>query len=142
MKRYAKGYTQGVFDMFHVGHLNLLNNAKKRCETLFVGVNSDRLVREYKHRAPVIPDAERCQIVQNIAAVDSVLLADTLDKMEMHRLLGFDVVFVGSDWEGNPRWQAAERALSAAGVDVVYLPYTRGVCSTDLRDIKDRRIEE
>lgn len=142
IKTYAKGYTQGVFDMFHVGHLNLINNAKKRCEALCVGVNSDRLVLEYKHRAPIIPENERCQIVRNIAAVDSVLIADTLDKMRMHQALGFDVVFVGSDWEGDARWQETENALRAIGVDVVYLPYTRGICSTALRRVKSQSVEE
>ena len=83
MKQYQLGYTQGVFDMFHIGHLNLLNHAKDCCERLIVGVNSDELVRSYKHKAPVIPEEERRLIVENIKAVDRAVIADTLDKVEM-----------------------------------------------------------
>ena len=97
MKKYKTGYTQGVFDMFHVGHLNLLNNAKEYCETLIVGVNSDKLVQNYKHKTPVINENDRMEIVRNIKSVDKVILADTLDKMEMLKKIHFDAIFIGSD---------------------------------------------
>lgn len=132
MKRYQLGYTQGVYDMFHVGHLNLLNHAKERCERLLVGVNSDELVREYKHKKPVIPQEERRLIIENIKAVDEAVIADTLDKVEMLRRYGFDAVFIGDDWKGNSRWTSTEAELAKYGVDVVYLPYTQGVSSTML----------
>lgn len=142
MKPYAKGYTQGVFDMFHIGHLNLLNNAKKYCETLCVGINTDRLVREYKQKSPIIPEDARGKIVENIKAVDSVILVDTLDKVKLHAQIGFDAVFIGSDWKGTPRWEETERTLKKLGVDVVYLPYTAKVRSTDLRKVENRHVEE
>jgi glycerol-3-phosphate cytidylyltransferase len=140
MKKYSVGYTQGVYDMFHVGHLNLLNHAKELCDVLIVGVNSDRLVNEYKHKKPVIPEEERLYIVSNIKAVDKAVLTDTLDKVSAFRQLHFDAVFIGDDWKGNARWEETERELKPLGAEVVYLPHTPDVSSTGLRIIKDDRV--
>ena len=142
MKKYKIGYTQGVYDMFHIGHLNLLNNAKNYCDYLIVGVNSDNLVEQYKHKVPVINQEERRIIVENIKAVDACEIVDTLDKVENYRRLHFDAIFIGDDWKGNARWAKTEEDLKPFGVDVVYLPHTEGVCSTDLRKVEDQHVGE
>ena len=139
MKKYKIGYTQGVYDMFHIGHLNLINQAKERCEYLIVGVNSDQLVERYKNKTPVICQEDRRTIVANIKAVDQAVIADTLDKTEMLKQLGFDAVFIGDDWKGSERWQKTEEELSRFGVDVVYLAHTPDISSTALRKVKYNR---
>ncbi len=135
MKKYKRGYTQGVFDMFHVGHLNLLRGAKEYCDYLVVGVNSDRLVEEYKKKTPVFCESDRKFIVENIKAVDETHIVDTLDKVVQFKSFGFDAIFIGDDWKNDERWKKTEEDLSAYGVDVIYLPYTKGVSSTILRDV-------
>lgn len=141
-KHYKIGYTQGVFDMFHIGHLNLLNNAKAHCDYLIVGVNSDELVKSYKHKTPVICEAERAEIVRNIRAVDEVVIAHTLDKEVALAKCHFDAIFIGDDWKGNPRWEQTGRDLARHGVDLVYLHYTNGISSTLLRLEKGMKVEE
>ena len=133
-KKYQIGYTQGVFDMFHIGHLNLLQNAKEQCEYLIVGVNADNLVKEYKHK--------RKKIVDAIRYVDSSILSYTLDKIVMYEQLHFDVIFIGDDWKGNERWKQTEEDLKNYGVDVVYLPYTEGISSTELLKTEGKRVYE
>ena len=142
MKKYKVGYTQGVYDMFHIGHLNLLNRAKEQCEYLIVGVNADQLVREYKNKTPVINEAERAEIVRNIKAVDEVVLAYTLDKEKALEMYHFDAIFIGDDWKGNPRWEQTRETLAKHGVDLVFLPHTDGVSSTDLRGVEEKKVEE
>lgn len=142
MKKYKIGYTQGVYDMFHIGHLNILNHAKELCEYLVVGINSDTLVQSYKHKTPVICEKERMEIVRNIKAVDEVVLAETLDKKIQHDKIGFDVIFIGSDWKGNPRWEATKDEMREINVDVVFLPHTDGITSTILRSVKKSQVEE
>ena len=142
LSKHCIGYTQGVFDMFHIGHLNLINNAKALCQRLIVGVNSDKLVEEYKKRKTVIGQDERLAIVSNIKGVDDALLVDTLDKVVLQEKLGFDVVFIGDDWQGNLRWKETERMLGERNVQVIYLPYTKGVSSTILRLEKENIVEE
>lgn len=142
MKKYKVGYTQGVYDMFHIGHLNLLNNARELCEHLIVGVNSDELVTQYKHKLPVIPEEERRMIVANIKAVDACEIVDTLDKVENYKRFHYDAVFIGDDWKGNARWTQTEKDLAPYGVDVVYLPHTQGICSTELRKVEDMHVNE
>ena len=142
MKKYKVGYTQGVYDMFHIGHLNLLNNARELCEHLIVGVNSDELVKQYKHKLPVIPEEERRLIVANIKAVDACEIVDTLDKVENYKRFHYDAVFIGDDWKGNARWMQTEKDLAPYGVDVIYRPHTQGVCSTELRKVEDRHVNE
>lgn len=141
-KKYKVGYTQGVFDMFHIGHLNLINNARIKCEELIVGVNTDKLVEEYKQKKPVISETDRRKIVSCIKGVDRCELVNTLDKLELFQLYKFDVVFIGSDWKGDARWEQTEKELAQYGVDVIYLPYTNGVSSTELKPEKDNRIDE
>jgi glycerol-3-phosphate cytidylyltransferase len=142
MKKYKVGYTQGVYDMFHIGHLNLLNHAKEYCDYLIVGVNSDRLVAEYKHKKTVINETERALIVKNIKAVDDVIIADTLDKEETLEKVHFDAIFIGDDWKGSDRWNATEEALAKHGVDVVYLQHTDGISSTILRVQEENKVGE
>lgn len=141
MKKYKHGYTQGVYDMFHIGHLNLLNHAKENCEYLTVGINSDALVWEYKKKYPVINEEERKIIVENIKAVDEAMIVNTLDKTTILQETHFDAVFIGDDWRGSERWQKTEEELAKYGVDVVYLPHTNGVSSTGLRPKANERIQ-
>ena len=136
-KKYKIGYTQGVYDLFHVGHLNLLNNAKAQCDFLLVGVNSDALVERYKHKTPLVKQDNRLFIVANIKAVDKSVIVDTLDKEEIYRKYKFDAVFIGDDWRGNERWQKTEKALARFSVPVVYLPHTAKISSTLLRNRQD-----
>ena len=136
MKKYKIGYTQGTFDMFHIGHLNLLKHAKECCDILIVGVNTDDLVREYKQKTPIINQVERAEILKAIRYVDNVILCSTLDKSEIHKWIHFDAIFIGDDWKGNERWKRTEQELGAIGVDVVYLAHTQGISSTMLRTIK------
>lgn len=133
MKKYKIGYTQGVYDMFHIGHLNLINKAKEQCDYLVVGINSDNLVKNYKHKETVINENDRAEIVRNLKAVDESIIVNTLDKTELLQRIHFDAIFIGSDWYGNPRWMQTKEELAKFGVDVVFLPHTDGVSSTLLR---------
>lgn len=142
MKKYKIGYTQGVYDMFHIGHLNLIIRAKEQCDHLIVGVNSDELVKAYKKKNTVINEQERAEIVRNLKAVDECIIVDTLDKMTLCQKLRFDAIFIGDDWYGNPRWMQTKEDLAKIGVDVVFLPHTEGISSTILRLQNDNRIEE
>ncbi len=128
--------------MFHIGHLNLLNHAKEYCDYLIVGVNSDELVEEYKHKKPVIHEAERAEIVRNIKAVDEVVITTTLDKEEALDKYHFDAIFIGDDWKGNPRWEKTGEDLAKRGVDLVFLPHTQGVSSTELRPVQQDQVKE
>jgi glycerol-3-phosphate cytidylyltransferase len=134
MKRYKIGYTQGVFDMFHIGHLNLLNKAKESCEYLIVGINADKLVQTYKNKIPVIDEFCRKKIVENIKVVDKACLVYTLDKIEVLKNIYFNVVYVGDDWKNDKRWIQTVDLLATVGVDVIFLPYTKNISSTILRN--------
>ena len=142
MKKYRIGYTQGVYDMFHIGHLNLINNAKAQCDYLIVGVNSDALVEQYKHKKPVICEAERQAIVGSIKGVDECVIAHTLDKLEALDRFHFDAIFIGDDWKGNPRWEQTGEDMRQRGAELVFLPYTKGISSTELRPVEQERIED
>ena len=129
------GFTAGAFDMFHIGHLNLIKNAKARCDYLIVGVNTDALIASYKNKNVIVPLEERMQIVGALKYVDEVEVVDTLDKVEMWKRKKFDVVFIGDDWKGTKRWDRTETELHKnCGVNVIYLPYTKGTTSTILRE--------
>lgn len=130
MKQYKVGYTTGVFDLFHVGHLNILKKAKEKCEFLIVGVSTDELVMEYKNKQPVIPYEERKEIVEGIKYVDEAIPQKDRDKYRAWEHLLFDVMFVGDDWKGNALFNELERKFNQDGVDIVYFPYTKGVSST------------
>jgi len=123
------GYTTGVYDLFHIGHLNLLRNAKNLCDRLIVGVTTDELVL-YKNKRPVIPFVERMEIVRGCRYVDAVVPQEELDKFEAWKKLRFDMLFVGDDWYGSGRWAELEERFSNVGVRVVYFPYTKGTSST------------
>ena len=139
---YRIGYTQGVFDMFHIGHLHLINKAAEQCERLIVGVNSDALVREYKNKETVICEEDRAEIIRNLKAVKECIIVSTLDKCILQNELHFDAVFIGDDWKGNERWIQTENDLAKIGVDVVYLPHTPGISSTMLRVEVPKRIRD
>ena len=132
MKKYNRGFTAGTYDMFHRGHLNLLKEAKKKCNYLIVGVNSQNLVESYKKKSPLIEQEDRLEIINSIKYVDQVVLMDTLDKRKAREMVEFDVVFIGDDWKGSERWNETEMELSKIGVEVCYLPYTSGISSTIL----------
>ena len=134
MKKYRVGYTTGVFDMFHIGHLNILRRAKEQCEYLIVGVSTDELVKEYKNKTPIIPFEERAEIVRSIDCVDRVIAQENRDKYAAWRELKFDVMFVGDDWKGKPLFMKVEEEFKKVGVDVVYFPYTKDTSSTILRE--------
>lgn len=134
MKKYKIGYTTGVYDLFHIGHLNLLRRAKEQCDYLIVGVTVDELV-SYKNKKSVIPFEERLQIVQAIKYVDLAVPQTTMDKMEAWRQYHFDAMFVGDDWKGSDLWKERERVFKEVGVDIVYFPYTKSTSSTQLRDV-------
>jgi glycerol-3-phosphate cytidylyltransferase len=132
------GYTTGVFDMFHVGHLNILQKAKAQCDYLIVGVSTDELVMGYKNKHPVIPYNERKQIISSIKYVDEVVPQETRDKLLAWEQLRFNVMFVGDDWKGNSLFNEVEHQLNLVGAEVIYFPYTQGVSSTLLRNkVKD-----
>ncbi|MBR3144423.1 MAG: adenylyltransferase/cytidyltransferase family protein [Clostridia bacterium] len=133
------GYTQGTYDMFHIGHLNLLRNAKKQCDYLIVGVNSDELVKKYKNKSAIVPVNERVDIISAIKYVDEVIVCDTLDKVEIYKKKPFDIIFIGDDWKGNKRWEQTEKDLSKLGAKLVYLPHTKGTSSTLLREKLNER---
>lgn len=134
MKKYKIGYTDGVYDLFHVGHLNMIKEAKKHCDFLIVGVHSDQIVKEYKNRETIINEKDRATIVGAIKYVDKVVINNTRDKLELWKLHHFDVVFIGDDWKGTERWNKFEVELSKIGVDVVYIPYTKGISTTKIRN--------
>lgn len=132
--KYRKGFTVGTFDLFHVGHLNLLRQAKEHCEYLIVGVHSDEWVLQCKNHPTVIPYRERAEIVAAIRYVDEVVKNESLSKLEAWRRLHFDVAFIGADWKGTDTWNRIETELREVGCDVIYLPYTQGISTTELRN--------
>ena len=134
LKKYKIGYTSGVFDMFHVGHLNILQRAKEQCEYLIVGVSTDEVVESYKHKTPIIPFQDRIAIVKAIRCVDEVVPQDTMDKMEMWNKVHFDVMFHGDEWKGTPLYNKYEEEFAKVGVKIEYLSHTEGISSTILRD--------
>lgn len=129
---YKIGYTTGVFDMFHVGHLNVLKRAKERCDYLIVGVSTDELVQLYKHKTPVVPFEERIAIVEAIKYVDRVVPQVSMDKLKAWEELHFSAIFHGDDWKGSDMYNDIEKALKEVGCDMVFLPHTDGISSTML----------
>lgn len=129
------GYTTGVFDMFHIGHLNILKRAKEQCDYLIVGVSTDEVVEEYKKKTPIIKFEERIAIVEAIKYVDEVVPQTTMDKMEAWKQLKFDVMFHGSDWKGSEMYNHIIEKFNNVGVKVIFLPHTEGVSSTLLTEV-------
>lgn len=134
MKQYSVGYTTGVFDLFHVGHLNILKQAKEQCDFLIVGVSTDELVMEYKKKRPVISHKDRMAIVEGMKYVDQVIPQSTRDKFAAWEQLHFNVMFVGDDWKGNQLFKKVESTFQQVGVDIVYFPYTKGVSTTLVKE--------
>lgn len=137
-KKYKIGYTTGVFDMFHIGHLNILQRAKSMCDCLVVGVTTDELCFSRKGKHPVICEQDRAAIVGAICYVDRVVMQETMDKLQAVKTLQADVVFVGSDWKGTESWNRYEREFAQVGCEVVYLEHTEGISSTILRERMNR----
>ena len=127
------GYTTGVYDLFHIGHLNLLRNAKSICDKLIVGVTIDELV-SYKNKHATIPFKERIEIVRSIKYVDTAIPQYDLNKVEVCKKLKVDYLFVGDDWYGNEKWQEYEKELKEIGTTVIYFPYTRSISSTKIQN--------
>ena len=135
MKKYKVGYTTGVFDMFHIGHLNILKRAKEQCDYLIVGVSTDQVVQTYKNKTPIIPFEERIAIVGELKCVDRVVPQTSMNKMAAWELFHFDALFHGSDWKGSEMYNRLSEEFAAVGVDVVFLPHTEGISSTILSDV-------
>jgi glycerol-3-phosphate cytidylyltransferase len=142
MRKYKVGYTTGVFDLFHIGHLNILKKAKEHCEHLIVGVSTDEVVQGYKKKSPVIPYEERMAIVEAIKYVDEVVPQTSMDKFAAWEKLKFDAIFHGDDWKGSKMYEEVERKLNSVGVEMVYFPYTKGTSSTILADVLRQVLEE
>jgi glycerol-3-phosphate cytidylyltransferase len=140
MSKPRVGYVPGVFDMFHVGHLNILRNARLACDHLIAGVVSDERAAAAKGKVPVVPATERLEIVRAVRYVDDAVLEDVEEKLEMWRRLRFDVIVKGDDWRGTPKGDKLERDFASVGVEVVYLPYTVHTSSTMLRQVVSERI--
>ncbi len=139
------GYTAGVFDLFHIGHLTLLKNAKGMCDKLIVGVTVDDLV-QYKGKKPMIPFEDRIEIVRSIKYVDAAVPQYDMDKLEACKKLGATILFVGDDWYGTEKWEKYEEEFAKEGISIVYFPYTKGVSSTKiseaLRAVRGWTLEE
>ena len=136
-KKYRIGYTCGVFDLFHTGHLNLLERCKEMCDVLIVGVCDDEYVRKIKGKEPVIEEKDRARILNALKCVDKAELVDietTNDKMIAQQRFGFDVLFSGDDWKGSERYIRTEEQFAKIGVKIEYLPYTQGVSTTGIKE--------
>ena len=142
MKKYKIGYTTGVYDLFHIGHLNILKLAKEQCEYLIVGVSTDELVMEYKHKTPIIPYEERKAIVESIKYVDAVVPQITMDKMKAWEELRFDAIFHGDDWKGSNMYNEIEKKLKEVGCEMVFLPHTDGTSSTMIAQTLQKIMEK
>lgn len=136
------GYTAGVYDMFHIGHLNILQRAKEQCDYLIVGVSTDELVQKEKGKTPVIPYEERAAIINAIKYVDKVVPQHDKNKFGAWRNLGFNKMFVGSDWKNTPQWKKYEKEFKPFGVKIIYLPHTDGISSTKLTCVIKNILDE
>ena len=136
------GYTTGVFDLFHIGHLNILRNAKLECDYLIVGITTDELSKEKKGKIPIIPFEERMAIIESIKFVDMVVPQTSYDKMEAWQNHKFNIMFVGDDWKGTEKWNALERDFKKIGVEIHYFSYTKQTSSTKIRAIVDAQFND
>jgi glycerol-3-phosphate cytidylyltransferase len=132
------GYTTGVYDLFHIGHLNLLKNAKSQCDELIVGVTTDELCLDLKNKLPVIPFTERVAIVEALRIVDRVVPQTRIDEILDHQRYGFHKIFKGSDWKGSSKWNGLEVEFASLGVQVVYFDYTETTSSTLIRNVLEK----
>ena len=136
------GYTTGVYDMFHIGHLNVIQRAKAQCDYLIVGVSTDDLVQKEKNKTPVIPYEERAAIVAALKCVDQVVPQEDKNKFGAWEKLRFHKMFVGSDWQGTDVWNKYEEQFKPLGVEIVYLPHTDGISSTKLTGVIKNLLDE
>lgn len=136
------GYTTGVYDMFHIGHLNIIEKAKAQCDYLIVGVSTDELVKKEKNKIPVIPYEERARIIAALKYVDEVVPQVDKNKFAAWEKYHFNKMFVGSDWKGTAQWNLYEKQFSAVGVEIVYLPHTDGISSTKLTEVIKTILDE
>ena len=127
------GYTTGVYDLFHIGHLNLFKNAKGMCDRLVVGVTVDELVA-YKGKQAMIPFEDRIEIVRSCKYVDAAVPQYDMDKLSACKKLGAKLLFVGDDWYGTNKWEEYEKQFTEAGIQIIYFPYTRGISSTKITE--------
>ena len=134
VKKYKIGYTTGVYDMFHIGHLNILKKAKEQCDYLIVGVTTDELCYIRKHKYPIISENDRMEIVKACRYVDKVVPQEDMDKIRPVKEYCVNAVFVGSDWKGTEAWKQYEKEFAKVGCTVVYLDHTDGISSTLLRE--------
>lgn len=137
-KKKVIGYTTGVFDMFHIGHLNILKRAKEQCDYLIVGVSTDELCKSYKKKEPIIPYEERKAIIEAIKYVDKVVPQTDRNKFAAWERIKFDVMFVGDDWKNSPLFTELENKFKDVGVNIVFFPYTKTTSSTILREKLDK----
>lgn len=131
------GYTTGVYDLFHIGHLNLLKNAKGMCDKLIVGVTVDKLVT-YKGKRALIPFEDRIEIVRSCKYVDAAVPQYDMDKLTACKKLGATILFVGDDWYATEKWQEYEKEFNEAGIKIIYFPYTKGISSTIINNALDK----
>jgi len=135
-KKYKVGFTCGVFDLFHVGHLNLLINCKKQCDKLIVGLCDDEYVVKVKKNQPVFPQEDRFRILEALRIVDEVhyvTIEEVNDKQLAQKIFGFDVLFSGDDWKGSDRYAKTEKEFEKIGVSIEYLPYTKGISTSSIK---------
>lgn len=130
------GYTTGVYDLFHIGHLNLLKNAKGMCDKLIVGVTVDELVA-YKGKKSLIPFEDRIELVRSCRYVDAAVPQYDMDKLAACKKLGASFLFVGDDWYGTEKWEAYEKEFAKEGIKIIYFPYTKGISSTQIQKALD-----
>lgn len=133
MKKYRIGYTTGVYDMFHIGHLNILRRAKEQCEYLIVGISTDELVEQYKNKRPIIPFEQRIEIVKAIRYVDEVIPQVSMDKMAVWKECHFNAIFHGDEWKNSELYESYIKEFAKFDVDIVFLPHTDGISSSELR---------
>jgi glycerol-3-phosphate cytidylyltransferase len=138
MKKNIKGYTTGVYDLFHIGHLNVLKEAKKHCDFLVVGVTSDELSLLYKGKKPVIPFNERIEIIRSLKYVDEAVEQDSMDKFMAWQKIKFNRMYVGDDWKGTQKWIDLEKKFKKINVDIIYFPYTKNTSSTLLKGVLEK----
>jgi len=129
------GYTTGVFDLYHVGHLNILKKSKEYCDKLIVGVTTDELAYKRKNKMPIIPFEERVEIIESVRYVDKVVSQPSMDKVLAWKKYKFNKMFVGSDWKGTEKWNNLEIELGKHGVEIIYFPYTKNTSSTIIREV-------
>lgn len=141
-KKYKLGYTTGVFDLFHIGHLNILKKAKEECEYLIVGVSTDEVVQGYKKKTPIIPFEERIAIVEALKCVDKVVPQTSMDKFKAWEQIKFEAIFHGDDWKGSAMYNEIENKFNEVGVDMVFFPYTKGTSSTILTEVLGQALKK